>query len=248
MLLLGLIGIIDTLIALKNHWGYNFGTFFPAAVGLLMIIIGFIEGIYGSYRLARWYKKSKRIFLVLLFIFFISFLLIEGMIVYNSFKKDNVRTDYLIVLGAGIRGESPSLALINRMDSALAYANKYRQVKLILSGGQGLEETISEAEAMKRYFIGKGISEDRLIIEDKSKSTIENFSNSLNLLDSLGVKKPVKIMIETNNFHMFRAKFIAKRLGFIPYGEPSAIPYYLIPNLYIREYFAVVKSFIFDRR
>jgi len=247
IMLVGLLGIIDTFIALKNHWGYNFGTFFPAAVGAFMIIIGFIEGIMGSYRLGAWYRNSKRVILTLLFILFISFLFIEGVIIYNGLNKDKVKTDYLIVLGAGLRGETPSLALMNRMKSALVYANKYPDVLLVLSGGQGIEETISEGEAMKRYFIANGIEEDRLILEDKAKNTYENFKNSYELLNNLGVKMPVKIMIETNNFHMFRSKFLAKRVGFIAYGEPSAIPYYLIPNLYIREYFAVIKSFLLDR-
>jgi uncharacterized SAM-binding protein YcdF (DUF218 family) len=83
--------------------------------------------------------------------------------------------DYAIVLGAKVNGETPSLSLRYRLEATLNYANQYPHVKLVLSGGQGTDEYISEAEAMRRYLVENGVSEERLLLESKSTSTYETF-------------------------------------------------------------------------
>lgn len=96
---------------------------------------------------------------------------------------------------------------------------------------------------MYRYFKDKGVSEDRLIKEEKSTNTMENIKNSKKLM-----KKGTKhIVLVSSDFHIFRAKFLAKRNGIIAYGLPAETYYAIKPTYYIREYFAVVKSFFFDR-
>ncbi len=82
--------------------------------------------------------------------------------------------DYAVILGAKVNGEIPSLSLQFRLDAALEYAIQYPHVYLILSGGQGPGEHISESEAMKRFLVKNGIQEERLLIEDLSTSTYEN--------------------------------------------------------------------------
>jgi uncharacterized SAM-binding protein YcdF (DUF218 family) len=90
-----------------------------------------------------------------------------------------------------------------------------------------------------------GIKEERIIKEDKSTSTMENFKNTKEIVLKDNSEN-IRILIVTNDFHMFRAKLLARRNGFIPYGLPSSTPWSILPNCYIREYFAVLKSLVFD--
>src|SRR4051794_24589270 len=86
--------------------------------------------------------------------------------------KADGTNEYAIVLGAKVKkGNIPSLSLQYRLDAALAYANEYAHVKLVLSGGQGHDEDIEEAVVMRDFLLDNGINESRLIIEDKSTST-----------------------------------------------------------------------------
>ena len=95
--------------------------------------------------------------------------------------KANGSNDYAIILGAKVNGEIPSLSLQYRLDAALDYAKENPHVYLILSGGQGAGEHISEAKAMKRFLVENGIQEERLLIEDMSTSTYENLLYSIEM-------------------------------------------------------------------
>lgn len=118
---------------------------------------------------------------------------------------------------------------------------------MVVSGGQGIDEDIPEAHAMERYLIDNGIEKNRIIIEDKSTTTFENLKFSLNKIKGVDNKEEIKVLIATNKYHVFRGKLLAKRLGMKPYGLPATVPLPIILQSYIREYFAVIKSFFFDR-
>ena len=132
------------------------------------------------------------------------------------------------------------------MDKALWYLEQQLTVPVVVSGGQGRRELISEAEAMKRYLVQNGIDERRIIKEDKSTSTMENFKFSKEILMDMGITCD-SITVVTNDFHMFRSKLLAKRNGFNAYALASKTPDFVLPNCYIREYFAFVKSFFVDK-
>lgn len=115
-------------------------------------------------------------FSVLLSFFIISFLIIEGLVIADS-KCDNTDiVDYVVVLGAGLYGETPSPALYNRLTSAVEYIKQYPDVEVVVSGGQGPDELITEAEAMKRFLLKHGVKEGQIIKEEESTSTMENLS------------------------------------------------------------------------
>ena len=67
------------------------------------------------------------------------------------------------------------------------------------------------------------------------------------VLEQLGKKENMEITIVTNNFHMFRAEFLAKRQNLKVYGYPAPLHPMLIPTCFVREYLAVINSFLFDR-
>jgi len=148
--------------------------------------------------------------------------------------------DYVIVLGARVKKDSLSLSLQYRLDAALQYANEYPHVTLILSGGQGPDEPMSEAEAMRRFLTKNGIDEDRLILEEKSTSTYENILFSKKLLPS----EIHTITIITSDYHLARARKIAASLGLESDAVSAETPTVVAAKLTVRERVALVKTYI----
>lgn len=150
--------------------------------------------------------------------------------------------EYAIVLGAKVNGEVPSLSLHYRMDAALDYANKYPHVKLVLSGGQGPDEMMTEAEAMRRYLVKNGVDETRLILEEESTSTYENLMYSKKLMPD-SVKS---VTIITSDYHLARAKLLAEKIGFESTdGIAANTPKVVQTKLKTRERLALLKTYLF---
>jgi uncharacterized SAM-binding protein YcdF (DUF218 family) len=193
--------------------------------------------------------KNNLLFIIksIIILFLASFIIVEGLIIVNGNVKNIDDVDYMIVLGARLYGDVPSPALHERLKVAEKYLQDDTDLKVIVSGGQGPDEYISEAEAMEKYLINKGIDKNRIVIEDKSTSTFENIRNSLNIIKEVDDLENPRVLLVTNKFHVFRSKLLANRLGARAYGLPAEIPPTIVIPQYIREYFAVIKSFIFDR-
>lgn len=157
-------------------------------------------------------------------------------------KKDK---DYLIVLGAGLRGDRVTPLLAGRIDKAIDFYKKQKDKgrlvpKLIMSGGQGPDEIISEAQAMKNYALEKGIAEEDILIEDKSTNTKENLEFSSQLIDKITDKSNPKVLFFTTNYHVLRASILAKSLGLDYNGIGSKTKFYYYVSAIIREYIGVV--------
>ena len=167
--------------------------------------------------------------------------LLAGMCVYftvNMIIRAEVPVDEpkaVIVLGCQVKGEEPSAMLKSRMNAALDIVyGKDPEVLVIVCGGQGAGEDISEAEAMRRYLIEKGISEELIIAEDSSTSTEENIKNASEILSERGISDG--IVLVTNEFHQYRAYVFAERYG-ISAGAHSAGTYPLnLLNYWLREW------------
>lgn len=172
------------------------------------------------------------------------FLMVESMIIFEGMGFNiPSNSDYLIVLGAGVRGETPSLTLQGRLDVAYNYLSKNPNTQAILTGGQGVGEDITEAEAMKRYLVQKGISSNRLILENKATDTVENLIHSFEMIDSS--RQEPRVIVVTSKFHILRSKIIARELGWEVEGAGARTALFLIPTYYLREFFAVVEELIF---
>jgi len=237
-LFIGFINLVYFLVI--NARSISFSKFF-LLLGLVLIVIGFIKLKFGDN--ARYHK----IFIVLrvfMLMILASFLIMESFIAFEGSKRELVKSDYIVVLGAGLWGETPSDILYKRMDVALDYIHKNPEVKIILSGGKGPGEDITEAEAMKRYFIKNGIDEKMIFKEEKSTSTEENIKYSKQLINTFDKNKNISITIVTSNFHMLRSKLLAKRAGFVVHEYSAPILSWLIPTYYTREYFALIKYFV----
>ncbi|MEG6612356.1 YdcF family protein [Pseudoclostridium thermosuccinogenes] len=246
LLISGISGIFNTLVLLF-YAGMNLGILLPGLAGIVFIAYACLKlSVYKDKAIIK-SRIMRNLIKAGLIAFAVSFVLIEGLIIYNNRSQDDVRTDYLIILGAGLNGETVSLTLKQRLDKGIEYLNRYPDTKVIVSGGQGYGEDISEAEAMKRYLVNRGINPERVIMEDKSTSTMENFRFSKKLISDMENQDIDKIMIVTNDFHMLRSKMLARRNGFEPYGITCGTPISVRFNSYLREYFALIKSFLLDR-
>jgi uncharacterized SAM-binding protein YcdF (DUF218 family) len=167
------------------------------------------------------------------------FLMVEGTIINYGKKEPEPGADYVIVLGAQVRGKALSRALKNRLDTAYTYLAENETAKVIVSGGRGTGEDISEAEAMSIYLLSKGIEEERIIKEDQSTNTFENIRNSKDFIGN----KTSHIVIVTNNFHVYRAVHIAMKLEITQVqglGAPSDDIMKI--SYYVREFLAVLKD------
>lgn len=150
---------------------------------------------------------------------------------------------YAIVLGAKVNGIIPSLSLRYRLEAASDYANEHPTVKLILSGGQGPDESITEAQAMKVYLLENGIDENRIMIEEESTSTYENILFSTKLLPS----SVTAVTIITSDYHLARSKRIAKEIGFETDTVSAKTPEVVASKLRTRERLALLKNFLLGK-
>ena len=190
-------------------------------------------------------------------------LVLIGTGILTSTKKS---MDYVIVLGAKVNGTEPSNSLKKRLDRAIDYAENNPNTFLVLSGGQGKDEEIAEAEVMYEYLRYNGVPETQLLLETRSTNTRENIRYSLEVIRSQEQWKErvfqqifkevgenayapgdeldsIHIGILTSDFHLFRAKAIAKKQGVRNvYGISAPSDPLLIPNLWLRECFAILKD------
>lgn len=174
------------------------------------------------------------------FVGLISFIVIECLVLTGDrTDPDADGADYIIVLGCGVDGETPSLMLQSRIDAAIDYLDHNPNTTAVLSGKQGPGEDISEAEAMRRALAAHGIASERMILEERSADTIENIRFSLALIPDGS-----KVAVLSNDFHLYRARIIAKNEGFDAAAVCAPTPRADLSLCYtVREYFSLAKVF-----
>jgi uncharacterized SAM-binding protein YcdF (DUF218 family) len=175
-------------------------------------------------------------------IVFLNFLTIS--LIYQL-NQPPFKQDFIIVLGAGLlNGEKVTPLLASRVDRALEfYSHQKKQAekgpKLIFSGGQGPDEKISEAQAMKNYALQKGIPEEDIILEDQSTTTFENMKFSKQIISKSQIAQP-KTIFSSNNYHIFRAAIFAQMNQLNADGIAAKTARYFLPNAFLREFIAMV--------
>ncbi|MEH7118892.1 YdcF family protein [Neobacillus vireti] len=157
-----------------------------------------------------------------------------------SHLKAPKNADFLIILGARVKGEEPSPVLTSRIDIAARYLKENKNSIVIASGGKGPGETISEAEAIKRELVMQGIKESRILLEDRSTDTYENIKFSKRLIPP-SAKQGIVV---TNTFHLYRALSISDYQGLSVKGLPAVTPWSAVLKSYSREYLAITKFYL----
>lgn len=185
----------------------------------------------------------KKIFLAIFSICFLVFI-VTGVLIFSKFEEEHpTRNDikYMVVLGAKVRENGISPTLQRRLDKALNVLLPNTTITVIVSGGKGEDEPVSEAKAMSDYLLTHGVNANRIIQEDQSFSTEENIINSRRKI-ALTNNSTIPIYLSTSNYHQYRAQYLARDAGFIPYALSSSTPNSDMPYRFIREIFAVINE------
>ena len=234
--LLTLISIFTLLMA-----NLNIGILFTFLVGGVLLIYGlFFPKINratsrGVGKWIRWAACLGFLCLLALTVF---------IAIYGQTDTADYHEDAVIVLGAGIHGETVSSPLAYRLDRAFAYWRQNPSAVIVVTGGQGFQEHISEAEAMARYLLQAGVPREKILKEEQATSTYENFQYSKAILDDY-FQKPYRAVFITNKFHIYRAGQIAKNAGLDAAHVHAGLLWYTAPPNYLRECAAVAKFWVF---
>jgi uncharacterized SAM-binding protein YcdF (DUF218 family) len=191
------------------------------------------------------YKKYKKTTLTIVLTLFLFAATLETLILSSANtdpKKVSGKIDTILVLGGGTKNNRPGAVLKGRLDQALAYAENHPDVTFIVSGGLGFGKTTSEGTIMKNYLVENGILPERITIEEKATSTYENLLYTKKMIQS-----DDQVLIVTSDFHLFRTKMIAERVGVEAEGLGSTLRISSIPQAHVREYMAIIKSYFTDR-
>lgn len=239
--------LIGYIIAINIMSGVRVAFSLPIIiVGIILIIYHFIKKRIDE---SKVFIKGFKLIKMFLCIGLIWFLAMEAVIISYP-KHSEKKADYILVLGAGLNDTIPTEILRGRLDVAIECIEKNQAEYIVVSGGQGEDENLPEAHAMSKYLQDKGIDKEKIIIEDESRNTNQNFKFSKKKIEEHSHKslKEINIKIVTTDFHAFRSSILAKRNGYVNFNNYSSdTVWYLIPITYTREAFAIVKSVIFDK-
>lgn len=239
-ILMGL-GLLCLLYCLFILFFMGFGTWFFLIWGLGGLILmswGYLLMRRRTEEIPRW---TKICWGVLIGAGLAAFLVVEGLIFTVFGAKAQPGADYCIILGAQMKSHGPSDVLKRRLDQALVYLRGNPETLVIVSGCQGSNEPVSEARGMYDYLVRAGIAPERILLEEISRNTCENLEFSGNLLE----RRENRVVLVTNNFHMYRALRLAEGAGYEHVEGLAASSYPLmLPNNLLREFFGVVKDFM----
>ena len=169
------------------------------------------------------------------------------LMIYGNVSNADHTEDVVIVLGAGVAGENVSRPLAHRLDAAVAYWNENPDAIIVVTGGLGNRATITEAEAMARYLIARGVSAESILLEDQSTSTYENLIFAMDILADYFPDGFQAVLI-TNDFHIYRAVRTARQVGLDVNRLGAYTDWYSWPVNYFREMLAVLNLWVSPAR
>ena len=227
---------------------YNSFGFLVCVLGCLCLLTGWLCGLrhfskVKSEKTRKITKIVKIITFTVLSLFVLSFLWVEGLILAHDGGTPEPSARTIIVLGAKVDGDVPSLTLRTRLETALAYLEDAPSAVVIVTGGQGRGETRTEASVMADWLSSRGIAKDRILLEDKSTDTRENLRNALAIADAQSLPAPFGVV--SSSFHLYRAEKLALEAGFEAVQTLSApvprVPLgWLTASVYLREYCSII--------
>ena len=250
--------LYTTVVVYASGTGTSFLWFWPLTC-VIALVVAVLLFLTLTGRLPQ--LRTTAVWLCTLFwIFIVVFLSVEAVVFSAGRKAPAEDAEYVIVLGAQVRGEVPTLVLSARIRAAAEYLNEHPQAIAVASGGKGGGENISEAEAIRRGLVRLGISEERILMEDRSTSTAENLKFSAEVIHRYENEKsgteeetpvcgtnaspirfvPKNVILVTNDFHVFRAVKLAKNLGYTEVSGLGATEFFAVTiQYYVREFFAI---------
>ncbi|MCL2426733.1 MAG: YdcF family protein [Oscillospiraceae bacterium] len=199
-----------------------------------------------SEKFSRIARILKRCYFVCLIIGVLCFVILQGLIISGT-RTDDVEVDAIIVLGAGLINDRPSLILAYRLNATIEFVQTRDDIPIIVTGGLGPGRTITEAEAMARFLIERGIDENRIWREGASTSTHENINFAIEIMEENGMDvENIRVAIVSNEFHLYRARLVGERAGLNAYGVAAETPGWHRKAIYFfRETFSLANELIF---
>lgn len=204
-------------------------TFVMAGYSFSALVCLCIIAVIAFYELTRMFREKnekviglvRRIFTVCLVIGLIIAGITEGIIIKASFGSPDAQVDYMVVLGAKVRPDGPSVSLQNRIDAAYEYLLAHPDTVAVVSGGQGPDEHMTEALCMFQELTAMGIAPERIWLEERATSTWENLTFSLAIIEERTGSRPETLGVLSSEYHLFRASLLTKECGVDFVGIPA---------------------------
>ncbi len=202
---------------------------------------------YKGKRLNRWIKAL----IALILVGVLAFAALLGAVLHGSYDHVQGDPQIMVILGCQVKSWGPSILLQDRLDKALDYLEEHPDMTVVVSGGQGPDEHITEAQAMYDYLVAHGVNGEQILLEEESHNTVQNLKYTRELLESGGYDLTADIVVVSNGFHLTRVQMLWERVwGSGDNLSTLAAPSSHVPSrlkMYIREPIALVKSFVLDR-
>lgn len=199
--------------------GYGFSAL--VCVGIIGILVFYTVTKKLMPRFPKAMKWLRRLFTICLCIGLILAGITEAIILKASFGNPESHCDYMVVLGAKVRSSGPSVSLWDRIYAARDYMEAHPDVIAVVSGGQGVDEPMTEAQAMYEKLVALGIDPERIWIEDQASSTWANLNYSLDLIEAKTGTRPSCLGVVSSEYHMYRAGLQARDCGVDFVGIPA---------------------------
>lgn len=238
-LVLLLLGLALWLIPMT---GMRFGGLLLAAGGVFWLLLLALRRL-GAER--RWALRLRQVLLALFALGLAVFAAVEGYVLLHDETDWDSEAVAVIVLGAGVNGREPSLSLQKRLEATLDYVADQPTIPIVVTGGQGRGEEITEARCMADWLIAHGIAAERILLEEQATDTRENLDFSRALLAERGVDITANIAVVSSDYHLARAGLLFGGENMVPVAAhmpPQFAP--LTVNYYVREGFGVAYTLL----
>ena len=199
--------------------GYSFTALVCLLLIALILFYAFFPLLGGKF--PKFTRITLRICTAVLCVGLLIALVTEAVIIRYSFGAPKEQVEYMVVLGAKVRSDGPSVSLWDRIYGARDYLQAHEDVIAVVSGGQGPDEPMTEARAMYEALVDLGIPPERIWLEERATSTWENITFSLDLIEQTTGARPEKIGVLSSEYHLFRASLLAKKCGVEFVGIPA---------------------------
>lgn len=199
--------------------GYSFSALVCLCLIAIILFYSFMPLV--GLKFPAFAKITTRIFTVVLILGLLVVGITEAIIIKASFGDPETDVEYMVVLGAKVNADGPSVSLWDRICAAYTYLEEHPNVIAVVSGGQGTDEPITEAECIYRELVELGIDPRRIWIENEATSTWENLQFTLNLIEEKTGERPQTLGVLSSEYHLFRASLFAKACDVEFVGIPA---------------------------
>ena len=235
----GVLLLVLALILMAVTFGVTYGTLFLVCLGVFFLVWSLVQSWGEGRDSSRMARVALRVLKVTFFLWLASFVVVQMLVISCLRASTDAEVNYVIVLGAAVLEDQPSQTLTARLEKAIEYLERNPHATVIVSGGKGEGETHSEAEVMKAFLLANHVSEGRITMESAATNTRENIVFAGRLMGAESSGNFNEVVIVTSDYHLYRAKRLARQHGMVSHGIAADSPAFVLINYLIREYFAV---------